>query len=72
MRKLSINEVKERNDELQLSKAFVRDIELGNVEVYEYDTNDELYQLFNEDWMYHSEDDMIVGLRINDSRLGWG
>ena len=72
MRKLPINEVKERNNELKLSIAFVKDVELGNIDIYEYDTEDEMSQLLSEDWMYHSEDDKIIGLRINGARLGWG
>lgn len=72
MRKLSTNEVKEKNVELQLSKAFVKDVELGNVEIYEYETQDEQTNLLNQDWMYHSENDKIVGLRMTDAKLGWG
>lgn len=71
MKKLSIQEVKERSEELDLSPAFIRDVEAGNIELYRYKTKDEKGELLRQDWMYHSAGDCIIGLRINGVKLGW-
>ena len=69
MRKLEMAEIKERQEELDLTSTFVYNIEKGRVELYHYQTGEEKDSLLKQDWCYSSDNDQVIGLRINGAKI---
>lgn len=69
MKKLSFEEVKENNYIYQLTELALTEIELGKVEMCLYSSEEDKQELLSKDWWYHSADDKLVGLRINNAVL---
>lgn len=69
MKNLSIAEIKENNHIYQLTESALKEIEIGKIRMCLYSTELEKQELLSQNWWYHSTDDKLVGLRINNAVL---
>ncbi|PGK52342.1 hypothetical protein CN918_31620 [Priestia megaterium] len=69
MRQLTILEVKDNQEKLDLTSTFLYNMEKGRIALYRYETNEERTALLQKDWCYDSEHDKFIALRINKAVL---